>query len=204
MSHDIRTPMNAIIGYTELLKKNGADADRRNDYIAKIEASSQYLLAEDNDLNAEIAEELLEMDGLAVERARDGIECIGMLEQRPAGYYDLILMDIQMPHMDGYKATSVIRNLADPRLAGIPIIAMTANAFDEDRKKALRTGMNAHIAKPMGWKRPSGSCCKTARKARAGGRISSARAFLPQKSLKTAGSEERKGPLHKKLRSSSS
>ena len=109
----------------------------------------RVLLAEDNDLNAEIAEELLEMDGLAVERARDGIECIGMLEQRPAGYYDLILMDIQMPHMDGYKATSVIRNLADPRLAGIPIIAMTANAFDEDRKKALRTGMNAHIAKPM-------------------------------------------------------
>ena len=109
----------------------------------------RLLLAEDNDLNAEIAEELLKADGFLIERARDGVECIGMLEGHPGGYYDAILMDIQMPNMDGYKATSVIRRLEDPRLATVPILAMTANAFDEDRRKALSVGMNAHIAKPI-------------------------------------------------------
>lgn len=109
----------------------------------------RVLLAEDNDLNAEIAGELLKAENLEVERARDGIECVGMLESHPAGYYNLILMDIQMPNMDGYKATSVIRKLDVPQLAEIPIVAMTANAFDEDRKKALRMGMNGHLAKPV-------------------------------------------------------
>ncbi|MFR3004690.1 MAG: response regulator [Blautia faecis] len=75
--------------------------------------------------------------------------CVARIEQKPAGTYDLILMDIQMPNMDGYKATEVIRDLSDKNKANIPIIAMTANAFEEDRKKALAKGMNGHIAKPV-------------------------------------------------------
>lgn len=109
----------------------------------------RILLAEDNDLNAEIAEELLKDAGLLVERARDGIECLAMLEKRKPHWYDLILMDIQMPNMDGYKATTIIRHLEDPRLSKIPIIAMTANAFAEDKAKAIALGMNAHVAKPF-------------------------------------------------------
>lgn len=109
----------------------------------------RILLAEDNDLNAEIAEELLKEAGLLVERARDGIECLAMLEKREPLWYDLILMDIQMPNMDGYKATTLIRHLEDPRLSKIPIIAMTANAFAEDKAKAAALGMNAHVAKPF-------------------------------------------------------
>ena len=107
------------------------------------------LLAEDNDLNAEIAEFILEDMGLLVDRVEDGIQCVAKMEQEPAGTYDLILMDIQMPNMDGYKATEVIRGLSDKSKATIPIIAMTANAFEEDRKKALAKGMNGHIAKPV-------------------------------------------------------
>lgn len=109
----------------------------------------RILLAEDNDLNAEIAEELLKEAGLLVERAKDGIECLAMLEKREPLWYDLILMDIQMPNMDGYKATTIIRHLEDPRLSKIPIIAMTANAFAEDKAKAIALGMNAHVAKPF-------------------------------------------------------
>lgn len=112
----------------------------------------RILLAEDNDLNAEIAEELLKDAGLLVERARDGIECLAMLEKRKPHWYDLILMDIQMPNMDGYKATTIIRRLEDPELSKIPIIAMTANAFAEDRAKAIALGMNAHVAKPIDMK----------------------------------------------------
>lgn len=107
------------------------------------------LLAEDNDLNAEIAEEILKMDGFVVERAKDGIECISMLENHPAAYYDLILMDIQMPNMNGYRAAAAIREMVDKELADIPIVAMTANAFEEDKKRALEVGMNAHISKPV-------------------------------------------------------
>ena len=107
------------------------------------------LLAEDNDLNAEIAEFILEDMGLMVDRVEDGVQCVARIEQKPAGTYDLILMDIQMPNMDGYKATQAIRRLADKEKSGIPIIAMTANAFEEDRKKALEKGMNGHIAKPL-------------------------------------------------------
>lgn len=107
------------------------------------------LLAEDNDLNAEIAMTILEEMGLRVDRVADGIECVSRMEQMPAGTYELILMDVQMPKMDGYKATQVIRHLEDREKATIPIIAMTANAFEEDRKMALSQGMNGHIAKPI-------------------------------------------------------
>ena len=79
----------------------------------------------------------------------DGIQCVAKMEQEPAGTYDLILMDIQMPNMDGYKATQAIRRFPDPEKAKIPIVAMTANAFEEDREKAFASGMNGHIAKPV-------------------------------------------------------
>lgn len=108
------------------------------------------LLAEDNDLNAEIAISILEDMGLEVERVEDGIQCVSKIEKMPAGTYDIILMDVQMPHMDGYKATESIRNLSNKEKANIPIVAMTANAFKEDRKIAFDKGMNEHIEKPIG------------------------------------------------------
>ena len=106
-------------------------------------------MAEDNDLNAEIAIMILEAMGLIVERVEDGIQCVAKMEQMPAKNYDLILMDVQMPHMDGYKATETIRELSDEGKAHIPIVALTANAFEEDRKHALQLGMNEHLAKPV-------------------------------------------------------
>ena len=107
------------------------------------------LLAEDNELNAEIAIAILEETGLIIDRVEDGIQCVNRIDQMPAGTYDMILMDIQMPNMDGYKATKCIRHLQDIKKAEIPIIAMTANAFREDKEKCLAAGMNAHLAKPM-------------------------------------------------------
>lgn len=112
-------------------------------------ADLHILLAEDNDLNAEIAMTLLEEAGLKVDRAADGIQCVSRIEKEPAGTYALILMDIQMPNMDGYKAAETIRQMQDKKKAAIPIIAMTANAFEEDRKMALAKGMNGYIAKPI-------------------------------------------------------
>ena len=107
------------------------------------------LLAEDNDLNAEITEAILERAGIKTERVEDGIQCVNMIEKMPADTYDMILMDIQMPKMNGYKATQAIRRLPDKDKACIPIIAMTANAFEEDKRDALAVGMNGHIAKPI-------------------------------------------------------
>ena len=142
--------------FTVTLKHRIADA---NYYVKKhVESSGtgsevfegrNILLAEDNDLNAEIAEAILERAGLKMERVEDGIQCVNRITKMPAGTYDIILMDIQMPKMDGYKATQAIRNLPDKDKARIPIIAMTANAFEEDKREAIAAGMDGHIAKPI-------------------------------------------------------
>ena len=110
---------------------------------------TRILLTEDNDLNAEIATELLQEEGCTVDRAKDGVECVDMLEKAADGTYQIILMDVQMPVMNGYDAARKIRRLDDPQKANIPIIAMTANAFSEDRQMALDVGMNDHVAKPI-------------------------------------------------------
>ena len=110
---------------------------------------TRILLTEDNDLNAEIATELLQEEGCTVDRAKDGVECVDMLEKAANGTYQLILMDVQMPVMNGYDATKKIRRMDDPQKANIPIVAMTANAFSEDKQVALDVGMNDHIAKPI-------------------------------------------------------
>ena len=112
-------------------------------------SGKHVLLAEDNDLNAEIAVTVLEETGIVIERVEDGIQCVNRVVQMSPGTYDLILMDIQMPNMDGYQAAQCIRHLNDKKKAEIPIIAMTANAFEEDKKRAFDAGMNEHIAKPI-------------------------------------------------------
>ena len=124
-------------------KRETGPSDQKSLFGVKI------LLAEDNDLNAEIAVELLQEEGCTVDRAKDGVECVDMLEKAANGTYQLILMDIQMPVMNGYDATKKIRRMDDPQKADIPIIAMTANAFSEDKQAALDAGMNDHIAKPI-------------------------------------------------------
>lgn len=109
----------------------------------------RILLAEDNDLNAEIAITLLEEEGLLVDRVVDGVECFEKIKNCSDGYYSIILMDIQMPRLDGYQATAKIRKLQDKEKASIPIVAMTANVFAEDKEKAISVGMNDHVAKPI-------------------------------------------------------
>lgn len=109
----------------------------------------RILLVEDNEINTEIATELLAEEGCIVETANDGVACIDMIEKADADYYKMILMDIQMPVMNGYDATLAIRKMKDTKKARIPIIAMTANAFAEDAQKGLSVGMNAHVAKPV-------------------------------------------------------
>ena len=109
----------------------------------------RILLAEDNELNAEIAIELLKEEGILTDWAKDGQECCDMLGQAEDGYYALILMDIQMPRLNGYEATAKIRQMENRKKAAIPIIAMTANAFAEDIQMAKNAGMNGHIAKPL-------------------------------------------------------
>lgn len=128
----------------EIQAKRAADpADRES------LRGTRILLTEDNDLNAEIATELLQEEGCTVDRAKDGVECVDMLEKAANGTYQLILMDVQMPVMNGYDATKKIRRMDDPQKANIPIVAMTANAFSEDKQVALDAGMNDHIAKPI-------------------------------------------------------
>ena len=124
-------------------KRDTTSSDKKNLSGTKI------LLAEDNDLNAEIAVELLQEEGCTVDRAKDGVECVDMLGKAANGTYQLILMDIQMPVMNGYDAAKKIRRMDDLPKADIPIIAMTANAFSEDKQAALDAGMNDHVSKPI-------------------------------------------------------
>ena len=143
------TKMNVVLPFElasekQILEEKQKEKEKISDSIL----GKRVLLAEDNELNAEIAMTVLKENGLKAERAANGKQCIEMLKKMPEDYYDMILMDIQMPEMDGYEATKLIRNLDDAR-ADIPIVAMTANAFEEDRQKALENGMNAHVSKPI-------------------------------------------------------
>ena len=156
-SIDVKSELGKGTVFTLILTQKKADENYYGQKSEKTDAADMkirlrgkdILLAEDNDLNAEIAIAILEETGLVIDRVEDGIQCVNQIEQMPAGTYDMILMDIQMPNMDGYKATKCIRNLQDKRKAELPIIAMTANAFEEDRKKAFDAGMDGHIAKPI-------------------------------------------------------
>lgn len=134
-----------VVDATKVLKvskENEINADR-------ILSNKHVLLAEDNDLNAQIAMAILEMNGIEADRVEDSKQCVDQVEKMPVKTYDLILMDVQMPNMNGYEATKRIRKLQDVEKANIPILAMTANAFESDKKMALASGMNGHISKPI-------------------------------------------------------
>ena len=135
--------LRAALTHTQL-EEPSMKLPQHTDYTGK-----KILLVEDNELNREIATAILEEAGLQVDAVEDGTDAVQRMTETPEGSYDLILMDIQMPRMDGYTATRKIRALSNPKKANIPIVAMTANAFDEDRQKAFSAGMNAHIAKPI-------------------------------------------------------
>lgn len=132
------------IAQADAIKKNIVTEIDPKKFLGK-----RILLAEDNEMNVEIATEILGEAGFIIEHAEDGKVCVQMLLDREAKYYDLILMDVQMPNLDGYEATKAIRSIEDKSKANIPIIAMTANAFEEDKKNALEAGMDGHLAKPV-------------------------------------------------------
>ena len=131
-------------------KKDGATPEKNKSagHVMPDFTGKRVLLAEDNEMNQMIAEAILTESGLSVEMAGDGEEALEKMQNAPAGYYDIILMDIQMPRMDGYEAAKNIRRLEDQKKASIPIVAVTANAFEEDRMIAMEAGMNGHLAKP--------------------------------------------------------
>ncbi len=134
------------------LKKVLSNDDHKNNAEAKITftyTGKKILLVEDNDLNREIASTILKEAGMVVTEASDGVEAVKLMNEKEEDAFDLILMDIQMPRMDGYTATREIRTLENNRKANIPIVAMTANAFEEDKQKSIEAGMNGHIAKPI-------------------------------------------------------
>jgi CheY-like chemotaxis protein len=140
---DLRTILNRACGHTQT-KAQTEPGVKQVDLSGK-----RILLVEDNEFNREIAVEILSETGMTVDQAEDGSVAVERLKEKGAGYYDLVLMDIQMPIMDGYTAAHEIRNFDDPELANIPIIALSANAFEEDKQKSLDAGMNGHIAKPV-------------------------------------------------------
>lgn len=124
-------------------------AENENNITTDCFRGKRVLIVEDNELNREITSELLKDEGFLIEEAANGVEAIDKVIHSRNGYFDLILMDIQMPVMDGYKATREIRRMKESALAGIPIVAMTANTFEEDKKKCFAAGMNGHIEKPI-------------------------------------------------------
>ena len=149
MHQGIGTTVTVKIPFGRVVPRSAFRENAHPEDFADLLRGKRLLLAEDNDLNAEIAMEILGEAGLLVERAADGVECVSMLYRKAPQYYDAILMDIQMPDLDGYMATEKIRRLNDPQKSNIPIIAMTANAFKEDRKKALDKGMDGFVPKPV-------------------------------------------------------
>ena len=151
-SQEVGTKFTVTISLETVSKEDVYKEQEKQPNTADIRGK-RILLAEDNELNAEIAIELLHEEGFFVELATDGQECFDMLDQAEEGYYDLILMDIQMPNVNGYEATVKIRQMENDKKAQIPIVAMTANVFAEDRKLALDLGMNGHISKPIDMKK---------------------------------------------------
>ena len=173
-SIDVKSELGEGTVFTLILTQKKADENYYGQKASKTDAADMeislrgkhILLAEDNELNAEIAIAILEETGLIIERVEDGVQCVNQIEQMPAGTYDMILMDIQMPNMDGYEATKCIRHLQDIKKAQIPIIAMTANAFQEDAEKCIAVGMNAHLAKPLDIEKMEQTICKQLRDAK--------------------------------------
>lgn len=145
---NVGTRFRVVISFPIASEADDTEAEKKQEEFSKDIVGKRILLVEDNELNAEIAMTILEEHGLLTEHAEDGEKCLSMLDERPEAYYDAVLMDIQMPKMNGYEATMAIRD-SKTKYADIPIIAMTANAFDEDRDKAMQVGMNEYIAKPI-------------------------------------------------------
>ena len=141
---DLRDTLMTAIGQKQAQRERGMLPQKAADFEGK-----HILLAEDNELNREIAVEILNAYGFEVDIAENGAAAVEKVSTAAPGQYDLVLMDVQMPIMDGYTATRRIRELKNPALAGIPILAMTANAFDEDRRNALKSGMNGFLSKPI-------------------------------------------------------
>jgi CheY-like chemotaxis protein len=142
------TEFTIVLPFTVMQEEAKTPADKKN--ASELDFTGmRVLLAEDNELNREIAHVILEEDGFLVEDAENGVVAVDKVRRSKAGYYDVVLMDIQMPILNGYDAARKIRNLKNPALAHVPIIAMTANAFSEDRERALEVGMNEHIGKPI-------------------------------------------------------